>query len=410
MRILVFNCGSSSLKFELLEIDPALGRRGRVIGRGNFERIGEAHPEAVLIESSGTETKSAVAACDHGEAAQQAIAWLERLTAQACLRVDATAHRIVHGGTGLFGPVLLDDATIKELEQATAFAPLHNPPALAAIRAVRERLPGVPAVVLADTAFHRDLPDYARNYALPRELVRRHQIRRFGFHGIGHAWMMERYAELTGCEPAVLNLITLHVGAGCSATAVRRGKSVDTSMGLTPLEGLMMATRSGDLDPAIVSFLCEREKIAPAEVEALLNHQSGLLGVSGVSRDIRDVADAALQGNSDAALAIEMFCYRVRKYIGQYLAVEGRTEAIIFGGGIGEHADQIRARVCEGLEYLGIVFDSERNRTANGREFRFSSDDSKVKLYVIPLDEELYIARAAAKLLVAQPDQEIKIP
>ena len=403
MKILVFNCGSSSLKFELLEIDLAQGRRGRVIGRGNFERIGEARPEAALVENSGNETKIAMATCDHGEAARQAIAWLERLTAQAGLQVDATAHRIVHGGARLFGPVLLDDATMKELERATAFAPLHNPPALAAIRAVRERLPGVPAVVLADTAFHRDLPDYARNYALPRELVRRHQIRRFGFHGIGHAWMMERYAELTGSEPAALNLITLHLGAGCSATAVRRGKSVDTSMGLTPLEGLMMATRSGDLDPAIVSFLCEQEKITPAEVESLLNHQSGLLGVSGVSRDIRDVAAAAHQGNSDAALAIEMFCYRVRKYIGQYLAVEGNTEAIIFGGGIGEHADQIRARICEGLEYLGIAFDSERNRTANGRESRFSSDDSKVKLYVIPLDEELYIARAAARLLTFLP-------
>lgn len=403
MKILVFNCGSSSAKFELLELDMARGQRGRVIGRGNFERIGEAHTEALLVASGKAETRTAVTACDHGEAARQAIAWLEKLTARASLQVDATAHRIVHGGPRLFGPALLDDAATKELEEAASFAPLHNPPALAAIRAVRERLPGVPVVMLADTAFHRDLPDYARNYALPRELVRRHGIHRFGFHGIGHAWMMERYAELTGSKPAALNLITLHLGAGCSATAIRRARSVDTSMGLTPLEGLMMGTRSGDLDPAIVRFLCEREKISPAEVESLLNHKSGLLGVSGVSRDIRDVAAAAEQGNPDAALAIEMFCYRVRKYIGQYMAVLGGTEAIIFGGGIGEHADQIRARVCEGLKHLGIAFDPERNRAANGRELRFSSDDSEVELYVIPLDEELYIARAAAKLLVSQP-------
>jgi acetate kinase len=403
MKILVFNCGSSSLKFELLELAPTGVQRARLIGLGHFERIGEAQTNVVLAEGSGIETRITLTGCGYREAAQQAIAWLGRLTAQTTLELDATAHRIVHGGPRLFGPVLLDDAALSELEEAASFAPLHNPPELTTIRAVMERLPGLPSVVLADTAFHRDLPDYARNYALPRELVRRHGIRRFGFHGIGDAWMMERYAELSASDPASLNLITLHLGAGCSATAIRRGKSVDTSMGLTPLEGLMMATRSGDLDPAIVGFLCARENITPTEVESLLNHKSGLLGVSGVSRDIRDVLAAADGGNSDAALAIEMFCYRVRKYIGQYLAVPGITEAIIFGGGIGEHADRIRARICEGLDHLGVVFDSERNRAANGRESRISSDDSKVKLYVIPLDEELYIARAAARLLTSQP-------
>lgn len=403
MKILVFNCGSSSLKFELLELDLTPGQRGRTIGSGNFERIGEAHTEAVLVDNSGNETRITLTACDYEKAAQQTIAWLERLTAQSSLQVDATAHRIVHGGPRLFGPLLLDEPAIRQLEDATSFAPLHNPPAIATIRSVRERLPGVPAIVIADTAFHRDLPDYACNYALPRELVRRHGIRRFGFHGLGHAWMVERYAELTASDPATLNLITLHLGAGCSATAIRGGKSVDTSMGLTPLEGLMMATRSGDLDPAIVSFLCDREKITPADVESLLNHRSGLLGVSGVSRDIRDVTAAADQGNPDAALAIKMFCYRIRKYIGQYMAVPGRTDAIIFGGGIGEHADQIRARVCEGLDHLGVSFDSERNRAANGRESRFSSDASAVKLYVIPLDEELYLARGAARLLISPP-------
>ncbi len=403
MKILVFNCGSSSAKFELLELDMARGQRGRVIGRGNFERIGEDNTRALLMDSSGIETTMSVTVSGHGDAARQAIKFLERLTAQASLQVDATAHRIVHGGPSLFGPALLHAAAIEELEEAALLAPLHNPPALAAIRAVRERLPGIPTVVLADTAFHRELPDYASNYALPRDLVRRHGIRRFGFHGIGHAWMMERFAELAGCEPSALNLITLHLGAGCSATAIRGGKSVDTSMGLTPLEGLMMGTRSGDLDPAIVRLLCERENISPAEVESLLNRQSGLLGVSGVSRDIRDVEAAAGQGNRDAALAIEMFCYRVRKYIGQYMAVVGKPEAIIFGGGIGEHAEQVRARICRGLEHLGVAIDLERNRAANGCELRFSSDRSEVKLYVIPLDEELYIARAAARLLSIQP-------
>ncbi len=403
MRILVFNCGSSSAKFELIELDKERSQRERAIARGNFERIGEAHSDALLVDSGGVETPIVVAVRDHGEAVLQAISWLERLTGVEGLALDATAHRIVHGGPRVFGPSILDDAVAAELDDATPFAPLHNPPALAAIRAVKERLPRVPAVLLTDTAFHRELPDHAREYAIPRELANRHGICRYGFHGIGHAWMMGRYAELTGSDPATLNLITLHLGAGCSATAIRRGKSVDTSMGLTPLEGLMMATRSGDLDPAIVRVLCEREKLSPAEVESILNHHSGLLGVSGVSRDIRDVTAAAAQGNRNAALALEMFCYRVRKYIGQYLAIEGQTEAIIFGGGVGEHADHIRARICAGLEHLGIEFHIELNRTANGREFRFSSDASRIKLQVIPLDEELYIARAAAALLESRP-------
>jgi acetate kinase len=213
--------------------------------------------------------------------------------------------------------------------------------------------------------------------------------------------MMERYAELIGADPAALNLITLQLGAGSSATAIRAGKSIDTSMGLTPLEGLMMATRSGDIDPAIVSFLCRREGISPDEVESILNHQSGLLGVSGISGDIRDVQAAADQGNADSALAIEMFCYRVQKYIGQYVAVLGKTDAIVFGGGIGEHADGIRARICERLAHLGIAIDPERNRLANGREFRISHDGAATSVYVIPLQEELYIALAVARMLAA---------
>lgn len=403
MRILVFNCGSSSAKFQLIEFINDRSRDARVIGRGNFERIGESHPNALLIDSNGSEARTGVAASDHSAAVRETIDWLERSLGQDGLKLDATAHRIVHGGPRVFGPSILDDALTKDLEEATTFAPLHNPPALAAIRAVKERLPGLPAVILTDTAFHRDLPDVARHYAIPRELANRHDIRRFGFHGIGHAWMMTRYAELADRDAATLNLITLHLGAGCSATAIRGGRSVDTSMGLTPLEGLMMATRSGDLDPAIVRFLCEREQISPAKVESILNHQSGLLGVSGVSRDIRDVAAAALAGNADAALAIEMFCYRVRKYIGQYLAIEGETEAIIFGGGIGEHADQVRLRICCGLERLGITLDRDLNQIANGREFCFSSNRSPIKLYVIPLSEELYIARATAALLDSRP-------
>ena len=401
MRILVFNCGSSSAKFELIELDGARAGRARIVGRGVFERIGEARPDALLTQP-GVSAVTEASASDHGDAVRRAVAWLEKATAASALRIDATAHRIVHGGPHLFGPTLLDADAQSALDLAAEFAPLHNPPALAAIRAVREVLPEVPAVVLADTAFHRDLPEVSRNYAIPREIARRHEIRRYGFHGIGHGWMLERYAELTGRETSALNLITLHLGAGCSATAIRNGKSVDTSMGMTPLEGLMMATRSGDLDPAIVPILCEREKLGPAEVEELLNRRSGLLGVSGVSKDVRDITAAADRGDADSKLALEMFCYRVRKYIGAYMAVLGKPHAIIFGGGIGEHADRIRASICDGLEPLGVRMDPARNRAANGREARFSSEDSAIELYVIPLDEELYIARAAARLLASR--------
>lgn len=399
MKILVFNCGSSSLKFELLELGAGRYQRGRILGRGIFERIGTGQTGALLTAEDGAVTRHEIGDCDYREAAGRTLEWLSGLTESGHLVVDATAHRVVHGGPHIFAPTVLDETVLRALDDATAFAPLHNPPALATIRAVRERLPATPGVVVADTGFHRDLPDYARSYALPRELVRRHSIRRFGFHGLGHAWMTERYADLTGSDPATLNLITLHLGAGCSATAIRGGRSVDTSMGQTPLEGLMMATRSGDLDPAIVPLLCEREGLAPREVESLLNHQSGLLGVSAVSGDIRDVLAASDAGNPDALLAFEMFCYRVRKYIGQYLAIPGKTAAIIFGGGIGEHSDRVRERVCAGLEHLGIVCDAARNRAANGREFKFSADQSSIALYVIPLDEELYMARAAARLL-----------
>jgi acetate kinase len=399
MKILVFNCGSSSLKFEALELEGSSSQRGRVIGRGTFERIGNPHGEAVLTADRGQESKSPSAVANHREAAQQVIAWLEHQTGESNLDVDAIAHRVVHGGPNLVRPVLLDDGVLKELEQASTFAPLHNPPALEVIRAVGDRLRGVPSAVVADTTFHSNLPECARNYALPRDLARRLGIRRFGFHGIGHAWMMERYGALSGRSTESLNLITLQLGAGCSAAAIRGGKSVDTSMGLTPLEGLMMSTRSGDLDPAIMSFICRQEGIDPAKVESLLNHESGLLGVSGVSADLRDIIGAAEKGNADASLAVEMFCYRVKKYIGQYLAIPGKTQAIIFGGGIGEHADGLRAKICDGLDHLGIQIDAARNHAANGHESRFNSDGSAIDLYVISLDEELYIARATAALL-----------
>ena len=397
MKILVFNCGSSSLKFELLELAANGDLRERV-ARGVFEEIG-SHAHAKMSAAGGRQFDAAAVVANHAEAALHAITWLRE--GDRALQLDAIAHRIVHGGDGVSEPVIADDNVISALDEAAEFAPLHNPPAIATLRAVREQFPTVPSIVVADTAFHRTLPPVARTYAIPRELAARHGIHRFGFHGIGHSWMRDRYAEIADRPPSALNLITLQLGAGCSIAAICGGQSIDTSMGLTPLEGLMMATRSGDLDPAIFSYLATSEGLSPVEVERILNHDSGLLGVSGLSGDMREL-EAAAGNNVNATLAIEMFCYRARKYIGAYVAVLGRVDAIIFGAGIGEHSANARARICKDLDALGIVLDEVRNRAANGREACFSAQGSRIALWVVPLDEELQMARASARLLAVQ--------
>ncbi len=397
MKILVFNCGSSSLKFELLEIGAAAELLNR-LARGVYEEIGP-HAHARFNGLDGRKFDAPAAVANHAEAALRAIEWLRAGT--TALQLDAIAHRIVHGGDRVSEPAIIDDGVLEALDEASRFAPLHNPLAIATLRAVREQFPAVPSIVVADTAFHRTLPPVARTYAIPRALAARHGIHRFGFHGIGHSWMLDRYAAISGRPSSALNLITLQLGAGCSAAAIRAGRSIDTSMGLTPLEGLMMATRSGDLDPAIFSYLATSDRLSPAEVERILNHDSGLLGVSGLSDDMREL-EAAAAGNADAALAIEIFCYRIRKYIGAYMAVLGRVDAIIFGAGIGEHSANVRARVCGGLEPLGVVIDELRNAAANGREACISADRSRTALWIVPLDEELQIACAAARLVGAQ--------
>ncbi len=397
MRALVFNCGSSSLKFELVELDGNFARR-RTLARGKIEQIGEDSAYS-FRGPDGREAEARKSFSDHASAALFALQWLQSAAGALDTGLSAVGHRVVHGGEEITGPRIIDERVMQALAHASKFAPLHNPPAISVIRAVTAKLAGAPAVVLADTAFHATLAPEARTYAIPREMAQRHGIRRFGFHGLGHAWMLEQYAELTGRGIETLNLVTMHLGAGCSATAIRAGRSVDTSMGLTPLEGLVMATRSGDLDPAIVTYLAANEGIAPDEIERVLNHKSGMLGVSGLSDDLRELKRAADSGNADAALAIEVFCHRARKYVGAYAAIAGRPDAIIFGGGIGENADWIRARILGGLQWLGIELDPERNRAAVGRKGRISSDASKIAVHVIPLDEELYIARAALRLV-----------
>jgi acetate kinase len=399
MKALVFNCGSSSLKFELFELDKS-SRASKVLASGKVEEIGVGeHAKTHFIGPDGQEARGAAPASNHKDAALHALDWLASLTSKPLDGLDIVAHRVVHGGGEVEEPRLVDESVYAALERAKQFAPLHNPLAIAVMRAVQQRLPNVLAAVVTDTAFHHDLPPAAQTYALPHELAERYGIRRYGFHGIGHAWMMERYAEITTKNPRDLNLITFHLGAGCSACAIRAGRSVDTSMGLTPLEGLVMATRSGDLDPAIVTWLATNAKIAPAEIDRILNHDSGMKGISGLSDDMRELEKAAEAGNQRAALAIEVFCHRARKYLGAYLAIPGQPEAIIFSGGIGEHSTRAREKICADLEWLGLEIDRARNADAHGDESRISTDASRIAIYVIAMNEELYIARAALRLL-----------
>ena len=396
MKALVFNCGSSSLKFELFELDASLSKN-KTLARGKVEQIG-GNASATFVGPDG-ETRAPAPAETHEHAALHALRWMESLDSKPLDGLNIVAHRVVHGGGEVEEPRIVDRKVYAALARAAQFAPLHNPIAIRVMRVVQQRLPKVRAAVVTDTAFHRDLPPEAYTYALPHDLAKRYGIRRYGFHGIGHAWMTERYAEITGKSPRDLNLVTFHLGAGCSACAIRGGKSVDTSMGLTPLEGLVMATRCGDLDPAIVTWLAINAKMAPKEIDRILNHDAGMRGVSGLSDDMRKLEEAARKGKQRAALAIGLFCHRARKYLGAYLAIAGKPEAIIFGGGIGENSELVRDRVCADLEWLGIELDRKRNHETRGREARISADGSRIAIYVIPMKEELYIARAALRRL-----------
>ncbi|MGB3633869.1 MAG: acetate/propionate family kinase, partial [Rubrobacteraceae bacterium] len=312
----------------------------------------------------------------------------------------AVGHRIVHGADYFDQSVLIDDEVMKIIEELGDLAPLHNRPSLAAIRAAQEALgSSVPMVGVFDTAFHQTIPDHAAQYAIPKELTDKYGIRRYGFHGTAHRYMTERYAAITDIPVEQARLVTLQLGNGCSATAVKEGCSVDTSMGFTPLEGLIMGTRSGSVDPSLVAFLAQHEKVDVAEVENWLNKESGLLGVSGVSQAMRELLEAEARGDGRAALALKMFCYRVRTYIGTYLAVVGGADAVVFGGGIGENAPQMRARICADMDWCGLTLDQQLNNDTTGSEGRISTKDSRTQAYVVAVDEEVMIVQDTVNCL-----------
>ena len=394
MKVLVFNCGSSTLKFQVLALDEDTppGREQR-LARGIVERIGS---KAMLkfVDEKGPSLQETDSVTDHGSATQRVFDWLGTLGYLKADGIEVVGYRVVHGGPHFLEPTLIDDRALEAIEAISNLALLHNQPSVEAIRAARIVLGSkVPMVAVFDTTFHSDMPDRACRYPIPVELGEKHHIWRYGFHGIAHRYMVERYGVITSTPMEKTRIITLQLGSGCSATAVQGGCSIDTSMGLTPLEGLMMGTRSGNVDPHLPGFLAQREGISLAEAEVLLNTKSGLLGVSGRSQDMRELLEAASKGDGRAALAVEMFCYRVRKQIGAYLAVLGGADAVIFGGGIGENSPPVRSRICTGMEWCGMAMDEDRNNTITGTEGKISADDAKIQIYVIPVDEAVMIAR-----------------
>ena len=402
MNILVLNCGSSSVKFQLIatDLDSIAQNADKRLARGAVERVGG---EAIItLQSEGREAqKSTSPLRDTRAAVELIIRWASSENSgiddvKAVADVHAIGHRVVHGGERFTHSVLITDEVLRGIEDCIDLAPLHNPSNIKGIMAAREIFGvGLPQAAVFDTAFHQTLPDYAYLYALPYQLYRRHRIRRYGFHGTSHRYVAYRYRQLLGIERERTKVITLHLGNGCSAAAINGGDSVDTSMGLTPLEGLVMGTRSGDLDPAIIDFISAKEGLSAREIETILNKQSGLIGISGLTNDMRELlAEAHENDDRRARLAIEIFCYRVRKYIGAYLAAMNGADAIIFTGGIGENSAEVRARICDGLQWLGLELDTERNALQiNGQEGIISREGSRLAAYVIPTDEELLIAR-----------------
>ena len=411
MNVLVLNAGSSNLKFQVIATDPDRIRQDtdERLCRGAMERIGG---EAIVtVETKNAPRQKFTAAIrDVGAGLDYILRYLasDRSGIDEIRNlgdIQAVGHRVVHGGEVFQESMLIDDKVLAGIEDCIDLAPLHNPNNLRGIKAVKELIGrDTPQVAVFDTAFHTTIPEPAYLYALPYHLYRRHRIRRYGFHGTSHRYVAYRYRTLRNITREQTNIITLHLGNGCSCTAIRGGRSVDTSMGMTPLEGLVMGTRSGDLDPAILTLVATKEGMSPHEVETMLMTQSGLLGISGLTNDMR-VLQEELKDHDDrrVRLALEIFSYRARKYIGAMMASMGGADAIIFTGGIGENSPEIRARICQGLEWAGVQLDTDRNSQTRAKSADISVEGSKLPVWVIPTDEELLIARDTVRCVLGLP-------
>jgi len=396
MKVLVINAGSSSIKYQLYRMPEA-----DVLAKGVVEKIGEEGSKLSHFYNEKTyslETKVG----DHVKGMELILNTLVSRDVgviEDISQISAVGHRVVHGGEEFTGSVIIDDDVIASIEKFADLAPLHNPPNLIGIKAARHKLPNAKQVACFDTAFHTTIPPVAYIYALPYELYEKYRVRRYGFHGTSHRYVARRAAEMMGKDKYGVNLITCHLGNGCSITAVKNGKSVDTSMGLTPLEGVVMGTRSGDFDPAILFYLVDKGYDIQA-LNTLCNKKSGLLGISGISNDMRNLRELAENGNARAKLAIDIFCYRIKKYIGTYTAVLNTVDAVVFTGGIGENDPDVRSAVCSGLTQLGIELDPEKNKTTLRKEGEINTKNSTVKILVIPTDEESAIAGNTYELVL----------
>jgi acetate kinase len=411
VNVLVLNCGSSSVKFQLVQTDGALaaGNRDKALARGSVENIGGAAvlryeaPERAGAPASLRETAEVL---EHKVAVERILELLSRPDVGVVAerrQIEAVGHRVVHGGERFKTSVLIDDAVLRGIEECFDLAPLHNPPNVKGYRAARELLGDLPQVAVFDTSFHQTMAPAAYLYGLPYVLYERHGLRRYGFHGTSHRFVSERLGALLrgpGDGPP-LRLVTCHLGNGCSVAAIRDGRSVDTSMGFTPLEGLLMGSRSGDLDPAIVLHVMHKEELGHWEMNALLNKHSGLLGISGLSNDMRTLLEAEAAGNERARTAVDVFCYRLRKYVAAYMGVLGGLDGLAFAGGIGENAPLVRARALQGMEGLGLSLDAARNEGARGQEAEISPEGAPVRVFVVPTNEELLIARDTWSIVAA---------
>lgn len=397
MIILVVNAGSSSLKYQLFDMDNEI-----VLAKGLCDRIGiegsfikhNTHDErSVIKEIVMTTHKDAIAAL------MKVLTHDEWGVIKSLNEISAVGHRVVHGGEKFFSSVIINDEVMKTLEECVELAPLHNPPNITGIEACQQVLEGVPQIAVFDTAFHQTMPQKAFIYALPYEYYEKYRVRKYGFHGTSHKYVSERAAALLGKSVEDLKIVTCHLGNGSSIAAVDGGKVVDTSMGFTPLDGLAMGTRCGSIDPAVVTFLMHNEDLTTEEMDFIMNKKSGVLAISGVSSDFRDLDAAVEKGNQRAQLALDVFAYQVKKYIGSYACAMGGIDAVVFTAGIGENNAPLRKDICEGLEFLGISIDDEKNG-ARGQEIDVSKEDAKVRVLVIPTNEELAIAKETKKLVM----------
>ncbi len=396
MKILVLNCGSSSIKYQLIDTEIK-----ETLAKGMIERIGMS--SAVLTHAPRGKEKIRIVGeiLDHSIAIEYVVAVLmskNHGVIKDKSEIDAVGHRVVHGGETFSGSVLITHEVMQAIKDNIELAPLHNPPNIKGIEAARKHLPNTPQCCVFDTAFHVQMPHHAFLYGIPYKLYRRYKIRRYGFHGTSHRFVSQKAAEILNKPIEELKIITAHLGNGASMAAIKEGRSIDTSMGFTPLEGLLMGTRSGDLDPSIVTYIMGKEGLSISEANTLLNKHSGLVGISGESSDMREIEQAMNEGDKKAKYAFDVFTYRIKKYIGAYTAAMGGLDVLVFTGGIGENSVAVRETVCENMEYLGIKIDAEKNRSEN-KPLEISGNDSKVKVFRIPTNEELVIALDTEKIV-----------